>query len=65
MISVSRQSYTEILRKIFNSLEFSSVLSLHLPFTNLHFSMSRASIPTYKKIKISATNDKVAKVCLY
>lgn len=32
--------------------------------TDLHLSMSKASIPTYKKINVSARKDKVAKVCL-
>ena len=35
-----------------------------LSLTDLHLSMSNASIPTYKKINVSARNDKVAKVCL-
>lgn len=34
-----------------------------LLLTTRHFSMSKASIPTYRKIKISETKDNVAKVC--
>jgi hypothetical protein len=36
----------------------------HLLLANFHFSMSNASIPTYRKRKNSAMNDEVAKVCL-
>ena len=35
-----------------------------LSLTDLHLSMSKASIPTYKKINVSARNDNVAKACL-
>nr|ACR34739.1 unknown [Zea mays] len=35
-----------------------------LSLANSHFSMSRASIPTYRKRKVSAMKDKVAKACL-
>lgn len=36
----------------------------YVSLTNFHFSMSNASMPTYRKRKVSAINDKVAKVCL-
>lgn len=36
----------------------------YLLLTNRHFSISRASMPTYRNMNISATKDSVAKACL-
>lgn len=44
---------------------FVHLVDYYLLLTTFHFSMSKASIPTYRKMKISETNDNVAKACLH
>jgi len=37
---------------------------IYLALLSLHLSMSKASIPTYRNMKVSAMNDIVANACL-
>jgi hypothetical protein len=46
-------------------LFFCKLVDYYLLLTTVHFSMSKASIPTYRKMKISEINDNVAKACLH
>jgi hypothetical protein len=38
---------------------------LYVSPTIFHFSISKASMPTYRKRNVSAINDNVAKACLF